>query len=182
MTATHSMEIAKKCGELVSSYLARCLQVESVEMRLSGMYGPGYDATRSSLVGRLAHAAVRGVKPNLDGMRFGSLYGEDGGDLCYIKDAARAIALLQSTHSLKQPVYNIGSGYPTTNHCIARTISKLIPGFDVELPSRPSADGPAASWYFDITALQEDTGFEPRFDLEAGIADYISWLRAGNER
>jgi len=182
MTAAFSMEVAKKCGELVASYLAHHTQVASVEMRLAGMYGPNYDATRSSLAGRLVHAAVNGSQPNLDGMRFGSAYEQDGGDLCYVKDAARAIALLQTTTTLKRPVYNIGSGRCTTNQQIVEAIQQVVPSFTVQLPSRPLADEPAPEWYFDITALREDTGFAPQFDLEAGIADYVAWLRAGNER
>jgi UDP-glucose 4-epimerase len=182
MTASHSMEVAKKCGELVASYLAVHTQVDAVEMRLSAMYGPSYDVARSSLVGRLVHAAVRSGKANLDGMRFGSVYAEDSADQCYIKDAARAIALLQTTPALKQPAYNIGSGHPTTNQRIVEAIQTLIPSFNVELPSRPLADGPAPVWYFDTTSLREDTGFEPQFDIEAGIADYVAWLRAGNEQ
>ena len=39
---------------------------------------------------------------------------------------------------------------------------------------------PETLWYFDITRLREDTGFEPNYDLEAGISDYINWLKAGN--
>jgi UDP-glucose 4-epimerase len=182
LTATFSMEVAKKCGELVASYLARHTQVESVEMRLAAMYGPHYDVSRSSLVGRLVHAAVKGVNPNLDGIRFGSVYAEDGGDQCYIKDAARAIALIQTTNTLKHPVYNIGSGRPTANQQIVEAIHHLIPTFAVELPTHPLAGRAAPGWYFDITALQEDTGFAPRFDIEAGIADYVAWLWAGNER
>lgn len=182
MTAAFSMEVAKKCGELVSSYLAHHTQVASVEMRLAGMYGPHYDATRSSLAGRLVHAAIMGGQPKLDDMRFGSVYAQDGGDLCYVKDAARAIALLQTTTTLKRPVYNIGSGRSTTNQQIVEAIQQVVPGFTVELPSRPLADGPTPGWYFDITALREDTSFAPQFDVEAGIADYIAWLRAGNER
>jgi UDP-glucose 4-epimerase len=182
MTASHSMEVAKKCGELVASYLAGHTQVEAVEMRLSAMYGPSYDVTRSSLVGRLVHAAVKSGKANLDGMRFGSTYAEDGADQCYIKDAARAIALLQTTPTLKQLVYNVGSGRATTNQRIVEAIQTVIPSFSAELPSRPLADGPAPVWCFDITALRDATGFEPQFDVEAGVADYIAWLRAGNEQ
>ncbi|HEV2236018.1 MAG TPA: NAD(P)-dependent oxidoreductase, partial [Ktedonobacterales bacterium] len=172
MTAAFSMEVAKKCGELVSSYLAHHMPVASVEMRLAGMYGPNYDASRSSLAGRLVHAAVRGGQPNLEGMRFGSVYAQDGGDLCYVKDAARAIALLQTATTLKRPVYNVGSGRATTNQQIVEAIQRAVPSFAVELPSRPLADGSAVEWYFDIAALREDTGFAPRFDVEAGIADY----------
>jgi len=182
MTAAYSMEVAKKCGELVSSYLGLQTHVECVEMRLAAMYGPGYNPTRSSLVGRLVHAAVKSIQPDLEGMRFGSVYAEDGGDQCYIKDAARAVALLQTADKLNQPVYNIGSGYPTTNQGIVDAIKKTILDFDIKLPACHMPDGPDSVWYFDISKLREDTGFKPQFDLEAGIADYVSWLRAGNER
>jgi len=28
-----------------------------------------------------------------------------------------------------------------------------------------------------ITRLTRDTGFEPTFDVRAGVADYVAWLR-----
>ncbi len=60
-------------------------------------------------------------------------------------------------------------------------IRKAVPGFDAELPAGHYPGGPQTLWYMDIARLREDTGFEPQFDIEAGIADYIDWLRAGNE-
>jgi UDP-glucose 4-epimerase len=181
MTASFSMELAKKCGELVSSYLSLHTQVDYVELRLAAIYGPHYDPARSSLIGRLVHAGVRGTKPDLAGLRFGSLYAEDGGDQCYVKDTARAIARLLTTEKLGQHVYNIASGRPTTNQEIVNTIKKVIPGFDVELPVGSMPGNPGA-WYFDIAKLCQDTGYQPAFDLEAGITNYVEWLRAGNAR
>ncbi|HLY27979.1 MAG TPA: NAD(P)-dependent oxidoreductase [Aggregatilineales bacterium] len=182
MTAAFSMEVAKKCGELVASYLALQTHVESVEMRLSAMYGPNYNATRSSLVGRLVHAAVKGEWPNLEELRFGSVHTLDGGDQCYIKDAARAVALLQTADKLSQPVYNVASGRPTSNQEIVAAIKKVVPDFDVELPAGHAPGATQGPWYFDISSLRQDTGFEPRYDLSAGVAEYVAWLRAGNER
>src|SRR5258708_16685162 len=115
-------------------------------------------------------AAVKSHKPNPEAIRFGLMYAEDGGDQCYIKDAARAIALLQTANKLSQKVYNISSGYPTANHSIVNAIKKVIPNFDVELPAGHMPSGPEALWYFDIAKLRQDTGFEPQFDIEAGIA------------
>jgi nucleoside-diphosphate-sugar epimerase len=28
----------------------------------------------------------------------------------------------------------------------------------------------------DITRLQNDTGYQPEFDLEEGLVDYLEWL------
>ncbi len=180
MTATSPMEAAKKCGEILSSYFSLQTNVECVEVRLASMYGPNYDPTRSSLIGRLVHAAVKGEKPNIEGLRFGSIYAADGGDQCHIKDAARGIALLQTADKLQHRVYNISSGRSTTNLEVVRAIKKVIPDFEVELPPGHMPGLPETLWYFDITRLHQETGFEPQFDIEAGIVDYISWLRLGN--
>ncbi len=182
MTAAFPMEAAKKCGEILSSYLGLLTHVECVEVRLAGMYGPGYDPARSSLVGRLVHAALKGGKPDIDSLRFGSVYASDGGDQCYIKDAARGIALLQTADKLTHRLYNVSSGRPTANHDIVDAIRKVIPGFEAELPAGHMPGLPEALWYFDISRLRQDTGFVPQYSLEAGIADYVSWLRAGHAK
>jgi UDP-glucose 4-epimerase len=180
MTASYPMEAAKKCGEILSSYLGAQAQVECIEVRLAAMYGPNYDATRGLFIGRLVHAAAKGEKPDLEGIRFGSVYAEDGGDHSYIKDAARGIALLQTADKLNHRLYNVSSGRATTNQDVVNAIKKVFPNFEVELPGGHMPGLPETLWYFDIKRVREDTGFEPEFSLEAGIADYISWLRAGN--
>jgi UDP-glucose 4-epimerase len=48
-------------------------------------------------------------------------------------------------------------------------------------------DGRGPGWlgrnvYLDITRLHGDTGFRPGYDTTAAVADYIGWLRSGNER
>jgi len=180
MTATYPMEAAKKCGEILCSYLGFQLHVECIEVRLASMYGPNYDATRGLFIGRVVHAAVKGEKPNIEGIRFGSAYAADGGDHCYIKDAARGIALLQTADKLNHRLYNVSSGRATTNQEVVNAIKRVFPNFQVELPPGHMPGLPETLWYFDITRVREDSGFEPEFSLEAGIADYINWLRAGN--
>ena len=180
MTATYPMEAAKKCGEILSSYLSSQMHVECIEVRLASMYGPNYDATRGLFIGRLVHAAVKGEKPDLEGIRFGSVYAADGGDQCYINDAARGIALLQTADKLDHKLYNVSSGRATTNQDIVNAIKKVFPDFEVELPDGHMPGLPETLWYFDITRLHKDTGFEPKFTIETGISDYISWLQAGN--
>ena len=36
--------------------------------------------------------------------------------------------------------------------------------------------------YLDIARIHQDTGYQPAYDAERAVADYIGWLRAGNER
>lgn len=179
MTASYPMEAAKKCGEILSSYLGSQMHVECIEVRLASMYGPNYEATRGSLIGQLVRAAVKGEKPNVQDLRFGSAYVEDGADHCYIKDAARGIALLQAADNLNHRLYNVSSGRATTNQDVVNAIKRVFPDFEVELPPGHMPGLPETLWYFDITRLHKDTGFEPEFSLDSGIADYIRWLQAG---
>ncbi len=177
-TASFQLEALKKAGEIFTSYIANYAKLDCISMRLPGLYGPLYDPTRGVLAGRLVHAAVKGTRPSLDNV-LGSIYAEEGYDLCYVKDAARAIALLQMADELRHQTYNVASGRPTTNQQIVEAIKKVIPEADIELPAAPKP-GPVP--YQDITWLHEDTGYEPQFSTESGIADYIAWLRAGNRQ
>ena len=86
--------------------------------------------------------------------------------------------MLQLAGKLNHSTYNVASGRATSNADVVTAINSVEPGFRCELPS--AGDRPV-SW-LDITRLREDTGFEPRYDTAAAAADYIAWLRAGNQR
>lgn len=58
-------------------------------------------------------------------------------------------------------------------------IAATEPGFHTALPSR---DTTTPRQWLDTTRLREDTGFTPKYDTAAAAADYLAWLRAGNER
>ncbi len=61
---------------------------------------------------------------------FGSPYAEDGADLCYVKDGARAIALLMLSDRLHHQTYNVATGRPTTNQEVVEAIKSIIPEAD----------------------------------------------------
>ena len=178
-TASFPIEALKKASEVFCSYFANSSGIECIVIRIAGIYGPLYNTTRGNLVGRLVHAAVKRTKPDLHNV-LGSVYADDGFDWCYVEDCGRAIALLQITQDLHHRVYNVAAGQPTRNQDLVDAIVKIIPDFDAHLPPGADPNGLMFVPYQDITWLREDTGYEPRFNVEAGIADYIAWLRAGN--
>ncbi|MFG2087213.1 NAD-dependent epimerase/dehydratase family protein [Spirillospora sp. NPDC048824] len=94
-----------------------------------------------------------------------------------MKDTARAIALLQLADRLNHRTYNVASGRATTNAEIIAAIGQVVPGARAELPT----GGDGRQNYLDITRLQQDTGYKPEHDTQRAVADYIAWLRAGNE-
>jgi UDP-glucose 4-epimerase len=176
MSAPHVIPTFKKVGELLGAHLAGETGIDIVNYRISGTWGPLGHADPFVPAPELVHAATAGRTPDLSAFR-SPVYAGDALDLCYVKDTGRAIALLQTAESLSHRTYNVASGRATSNAEVADAIRKVVPDAQVELPP-----GGADFGYLDITRLREDTGYEPAYDTVSAAADYISWLRAGNER
>jgi UDP-glucose 4-epimerase len=182
MTADHVIPAFKKIGELLTDYIAGATGMEVVSYRIGAIWGPlGRAESPFFAAPQLVHAAVRGTPPNLSALR-SPAYADDGTDLCYVKDCARAIALLQLAERLSHRTYNVATGRVTTYGELTAAIKKIIPNAPVDLPGGRDPDSPGDDLYLDITRIREDTGYQPGYDAERAAADYIGWLRAGNER
>jgi UDP-glucose 4-epimerase len=178
MTSGHVIPAFKKIGELLADHLAGVTGIDIVNYRISAIWGPrGRAADPFFAAPQLVHAAARGTAPDLSLLR-APVYAEDSIDLCYVKDCGQAIALLQLADQLSYRTYNVASGRATSNAEVIAAIKKVIPDAQVELPG----GGTGQRNYLDITRLQQDTGYRPGYDTERAVADYIAWLRAGNDR
>src|SRR5580658_23414 len=180
MLAGHAIPAFKKIGELLADYLASLAGMEIVNYRISP-WGPGGNPMSPfTAVPQLVHATARDTAPDFSALR-SPAYAGDGFDMCYVKDCARAIALLQLAPRLSHRTYNIASGRVLTNGEVAAAIRKLVPDAQVELPEgRTPGSGPEL--YLDITRLRQDTGYQPAYDTDRAVADYLAWLRAGHPR
>ncbi|MCA2211505.1 NAD-dependent epimerase/dehydratase family protein [Jidongwangia harbinensis] len=175
---THAIPTFKKIFELLAGHLSAETSVEIVNARIAGIWGPGGHLPDPFFVtSTLVHAAARHREPDLSGFRTPPS-AEDALDLLYARDAGRALALLQLADGLQHSTYNVASGRATSNAEVIAAIRAVEPGFRFALP----AAGERPRTWLDIGRLRADTGFEPRYDIAAGVADYIAWFRAGNER
>jgi UDP-glucose 4-epimerase len=144
-----------------------------VNLRIATIWGPG-NASRAPVVPNLVHAAVRGEPVRQP------VYADDGADLCHAADCARAIALLQCADTLPHPTYNIGSGRPTSPAQVRDALSRIIPGAALGLTPGRDPGGPGHDSWLDITRLRHDTGYQPVYDLDRGLHEYVGWLRDGH--
>jgi UDP-glucose 4-epimerase len=171
-------ETFKKTWEILALHFAARTGLEIIPMRIGGIWGPLYHSM-ANLPSRLTHAAIKGMDPNLAAGRGGIPYAEDGNDLCYVKDCARGLQLLTLTEKLHHAIYNVGSGRPTTNGELLAAVKQAVPACTVEI--RP---GRSPRWrqdvYMDITRLRTDTGYQPRYTVETGVQDYVTWLQSGH--
>jgi UDP-glucose 4-epimerase len=167
----------QKVVEVAADQFAKKTGTSTICVRLMGMYGP-FDGAQLGLAARLVHAAVSGKPPNLEDVFFGNA--EDVLDLCYIKDMARAIALLQTSEKLQYDVYNISSGKLTPNRDLVEAVKRVMPNFKVDLPPGHFPFPPLPN--AETKRLQADTGFAPKFDTQSAIRHYVDWLKAGNSK
>ena len=177
LTAGHPIEAYKKCAEIMSAYVGAREGIDYVNLRISGIYGPGY-RSMNNMPSKFVHAAVKGEPVE---MSRGPIYAEDGGDSCDARDCGRAIALLQLAPNLQHHTYNVGAGRPTTNGALREAVKSVVPDFDVELLDGFNPKGPGVASYLDISRIHEETGYAPALTLEASMAHYVEWLRAGHE-
>jgi UDP-glucose 4-epimerase len=167
----------QKIVEVAAEQFAKKTGISAICVRLMGMYGP-FDGNQLGLASRLVHAAVNGKSPDLEDVFFGNA--EDTGDLCYIKDLARAIALVHTAEKLQYDVYNIGSGRLSSNKELVEAVKRVVPNFKVDLPPGRFPFPPMP--LMETKRLQADTGFVPKFDTQSAIRHYVDWLKAGNPK
>ena len=162
----------KKSLEVIGNLYRRQHGMNIVFVRASGIYGPHY-RTWLNVPSRIARAAAGGGQfsgpPAFD---------EDGYDQVYVKDMARGIGLVMLAGQLQHPVYNIGAGRAPRYGEFVAAARKAVPGFTLDLPSRPTGEMPGAmeGRWMAIDRARAELGYEPRFGIDQAMAEYIDWI------
>jgi UDP-glucose 4-epimerase len=170
--------MSKKIMELTGGLFSFGSELQVINLRIGGAWGPLFHHPFSpwNIPGHLVKSAVANQK-----FKEPTVYAEEGVDSCYVKDLGRAIALLQLATSLRYETYNVGTGQAMKNREVAAAIAKVIPEADIQLTAGYDPKGFGRTFSMDTSRLYEDTGFQPEYDVERGVADYIAWLHEGNE-
>jgi UDP-glucose 4-epimerase len=184
LTAHHAIAASKKVNEILTAHLAAATGVAVHAARIGAIWGPlGRTASRFFATPQLVHAAAHGTAPDYATLPGGHApHAEDGFDMFYARDCGRALAALQLAQHLEHHIYNVASGRITTYGELADAIDATVPGARPELAAGHDPRLTLPQAWLDVTRLRKDTGFEPAFDTESAVADYIAWLRAGHER
>lgn len=148
--------------------------IECINVRTCWVYGPGLPRVR--IPKNLADAAVEGRPLHL------AAGGDFAVDHTHADDLVAGILAVLDKADHPHDVYNIGSGTAPTLFEIVEIITDLVPGADISVGPGNYLHGdriPAVrKGALDITRAREVLGYRPRFDIRAGLADYIAKLRA----
>jgi UDP-glucose 4-epimerase len=128
-------------------------------------------------IGRMCHAAVKGVEPDFSDRPDGKIFEDDLADWTYVKDVARGIQMVHTAERLAHRVYNIGPGRATSNKDVFEAVRKAVPGARCAAPKPGRTPGASTNPATDLSLVKE-VGYQPEHTLETGIAAYIDWLRS----
>jgi UDP-glucose 4-epimerase len=170
-SVTTYITATKRAAEAISYLYSDIYKIETIMARIGNVYGPFYESGRNPIL-MMVRNAVQGNSARLplsEKARF---------DYIYVKDCARALALLHLKYPLKHRVYNIGGGRAVSLAEIADAITKAVPGTRMDFESK---DLPTDSKEFAMEnrRITEELGYVPEYPIERGIASFIEWIKEG---
>lgn len=97
-------------------------------------------------------------------------------DIMYVKDVSQGIIKALGAKDAPSGTYNIGSGVGNAPQAMADAIQKLYPMSPIEIG--PGVDymglGVDAFCVFSIEKARQYLGYEPKYDLDAIVRDYVA--------
>jgi UDP-N-acetylglucosamine 4-epimerase len=170
--------LSKYVDELYAEVFGRCYGIASIGLRYFNVFGPRQDPEG-------AYAAV--IPRWLEAMLHGSpvaIYGdgETTRDFCYIANVVQA-NLLAATCGDREAlgqVYNVAAGgrmsLNTLFAALCDRIRKRYPGLNVPGPVyEPFRPGDIAHSQADITKARRLLGYDPTYDVRAGLDEALPW-------
>ena len=142
--------------------------VSHVGLRPTVAYGPYRETGGSAFLANLIEKPALGESFSVD-------YGDQVIDWQYVRDIAQAFrrAAFAPEDDLSRRIYNVRGEVATIREA-ADVVREVVPDADVEV-----SDEGELPWTqkLDMTPAQEDLGYEPEYDLERGIREYVNVLR-----
>jgi nucleoside-diphosphate-sugar epimerase len=170
--------MSKLAGDMLARRFADLHDLDLAVARLAGPFGPFERDTGSrpllSPMVEWATAAVNGEPVVVSGDATVPR------DSVYVGDVAGGIATILFADRLAHDAYNVGWGHGTSAEQAVAALGRIVPKLRVEwCHERPSPwSGPGAvAGPLCCDRLRQDLGWEPRYDLDSGVAEYIEWLR-----
>jgi CDP-glucose 4,6-dehydratase len=172
LRARFPYDVSKACTDMIARSYAVTYGLPVAITRLANVYGPG-DLNWSRLVPDTARALADGGPPIIrsDGTpERDYLYAEDA------VDAYLTVAASLNRPEMRGRAWNAGWGTPVTVLEVVRRLIE-ISGRDVEPEIRGAGTphGEIGRQYLDSTAIREELGWEPRWDLARGLPPTWEW-------
>lgn len=142
-------------------------------LRYCNVYGPGeeHKGKRMSMIGQIINTLNHNETLKL------FTDGEQKRDWIYVDDVVQANLLAMTRYNGQVgEIYNIGSGKAETFNTIVQIVRQIYSGLtksEIEYVECPFVDEYQNFTECNIDKAKRDLGFDPKYDLKAGICHYI---------
>lgn len=156
--------LSKMIDELYADQFTRHYGIVTTGLRFFNVYGRRQraDSPYAAVIPRiLADDKVRLHAP-----------GRQSRDFTYVKDVVEALVRVLELHP-PLPSYNVGYGESRNLFELVEILRRLLPERKFEIEIIDPRPGDVLFSYCDNRQLKLDTGWEPRFSLEEGLADML---------
>jgi nucleoside-diphosphate-sugar epimerase len=96
----------------------------------------------------------------------------------YSKDAARGTVLALEADDIDSRVFNIGTGRITTPEDFADAIAHVLPETRTSISDSAQERASSQTLPLNLDRARKLLGYEPRFDTEGAVRDYVDWYTA----
>ncbi len=172
LQASYPYDVSKAAADLIARSYATTFGMPVAVTRLANVYGPG-DVNWARVIPDTARALIRGERPVIRSD------GTPERDYIYVEDAADAyLAVAASLEDARHHgrAWNAGSGEP---HSVLEVVTRLIEisGRSVEPDIRGTGvpHGEIDRQFLDSTAIREELGWAPKWDLDRGLKAAWEW-------
>ncbi len=160
--------ISKLCAGQMTRLLCKDKGIKHIWCRIFSTYGP-YDGNHTMVMSGI-NQLLKGEKPSYTA-------GEQMWDYLYCDDAANAF-YLAAQKGKDGSAYCVGSGKQRKMSDFINDIKNTInPNADIGLGDLPYFENQVMYLCADITALHDDTGFEPEYSFIRGIEETVKWAK-----
>jgi len=153
--------------------------LETVGFRFLSVYGPNEES--KGIYANLASQFLWSIMRNESPVIYGD--GTQERDFTYVKDIVQGIVLgIESEKKLLGEVFNVGSGYTHSFNELVAMINRAL-GKDVKPKHIPN---PVKNYIMgqdgDITKIKSVLGYQPKYNLEAGIREMLPAVKLDRVR
>jgi len=156
---------SKLAAEKAVEAYCKSFGLKTTIIRPTNVYGPGDLYNR--VIKIFIENALLGKELRLQG---GGLQTRD---FTYVKDTVRGIVSTLDDNSAIGEIFNISYGEDHSIREVAEIISRFIPGTSVEVTPGRRID--VQRRRLDIGKAKRILSYDPMFDLERGVKEYIKW-------
>ncbi|MEU6577269.1 NAD(P)-dependent oxidoreductase [Streptomyces sp. NPDC046805] len=173
-TASDIYGRTKSLTEVIGAQYNRQYAMETVGLRFTVVYGFGRATAipRGSAGGPVVDLVERPVA-GLKGTRV--RHADTVVDWLHVEDAARAVCLALRSDGIESPALSV-TGQLATLREAAELVRELVPGVGIDI--EPGVSPRPMVMDLDKSAARREIGYEPAYDLRAGVAQYIDALRS----